>query len=153
MFISFTCFYECSICCDVFVGTGWTCDWPTHEGENFFDAEDALHGCGNILQCNVGVCKSCYDRIQAGKDQYVTFADVNCNMCGLGMFPYPKCFSEKYGIPWMCASSNHPVEQNPITEKDVQLYGCASVGSCRSAMCQHCFGREVNRIEEEDEEE
>lgn len=40
---------------------GWGCDWPGHEGENFnFTANDPVYGCSTILECNWGVCETCY---------------------------------------------------------------------------------------------
>lgn len=45
--------------------TGWTCDWPEHQGPNGFRTTDCVHGCATVKPCNWGMCGTCWDRCEA----------------------------------------------------------------------------------------
>jgi hypothetical protein len=49
-------------------GNGWSCDWPGHEGSNFFQSDDPLYGCPTIAACDWGVCQTCWDMIRATQE-------------------------------------------------------------------------------------
>lgn len=42
---------------------GWICDNPSHVGPNRFAATDAVWGCETVIQCDWGVCKTCWERL------------------------------------------------------------------------------------------
>lgn len=46
------------------VGTGWICDWPHHQGANSFRNTDPVYGCPTVVQCNWGLCATCYTRCE-----------------------------------------------------------------------------------------
>jgi len=80
------------------IGTGWSCDWPTHEGKvNAFTENDPCYGCETIFACNFGICITCYTRIHEGHDTYSKDSPVSCVTCGVGLFRYPASFIEEYG--------------------------------------------------------
>lgn len=57
-------------------GNGWSCYCPDHVGANSFLTSDAVWGCETIMDCNWGLCKTCWQKF-SGKtgDQGAVIAD------------------------------------------------------------------------------
>lgn len=59
------CFYLTHKFSDTLPDTGWTCDWPEHQGNNGFRSSDCVHGCATVKPCNWGMCTACWERCEA----------------------------------------------------------------------------------------
>lgn len=52
----------------LFLVSGWLCDWPQHQGPNDFTRSDELYACPTQRECDWGMCARCWGRVTAAFD-------------------------------------------------------------------------------------
>lgn len=55
--------------------SGWTCDWPGHEGVNHFSG-GIIYGCADCERCNWWMCPACWPKAQAHYNPSTTKASA-----------------------------------------------------------------------------
>lgn len=95
---------------------GWGCDWPGHEGQNFhFTSADPVYGCPTIMDCNWGVCETCYNNYIATKK------DENDENEVLNV-PQPEGTKSVYNAAYYCEIKNVRFEEAPPPNNEEYVF-------------------------------